>query len=69
MAEKITNRDWLVQKLIDMSDEEFADKVCGSELWSCKDCMENKINTYGYCQDCQEGFHKWLQQERGEDGK
>ena len=65
MAE-MTNREWLVQKLIDMSDDEFADSVCGSELWSCDDCADNKINNYSYCQGCQEEFRKWLQQEHKE---
>lgn len=47
-----------------MSDEEFADRVCGNgEVWSCDDCVNNKINDYAFTQDCYERFHKWLQQE------
>ena len=65
----MTNRQWLMWKLIDMSDDEFADNVCDSKLWSCKDCRENKINDYGYCQGCREEFHKWLNQEHKEEEK
>ena len=64
MAKEMTNRKWFMQKLIDMPDNEFANIVCDSELWSCNDCRENKINNYGYCQGCREDFCKWLQQER-----
>ena len=69
MPKEKTNRGWLTQKLINMSDDEFADIVCGSELWSCDDCRKNKINNYGYCQGCKEEFCKWLQQGYDEDGK
>jgi hypothetical protein len=49
-----------------MNDEEFADRVCGNgSVWSCDDCIENKVN--GVCgKDCQENFHEWLKQEHKE---
>lgn len=60
----MTNRQWLIWKLIDMSDEEFADRVCGNrEVWSCDECVDNKINDYACQQDCHERFHEWLKQE------
>lgn len=59
----MTNRQWLIWQLIDMSDEEFADKVCGSDLWSCDDCIKNTTTDYGYCQGCREEFSEWLKQE------
>jgi hypothetical protein len=60
----MTNRQWLIWQLIDMSDEEFADRVCGNrEVWSCDDCVKNKVNDVS-CQGCEEKFHKWLKQER-----
>ncbi len=64
----MTNREWLIWKLIDMPDEEFADRVCGnSDVWSCDDCIENKVN--GVCgRDCEENFHEWLKQEHKEHG-
>jgi hypothetical protein len=62
----MTNRQWLIWQLIDMSDEEFADRVCGNrEVWSCDDCVKNKVNNVS-CQGCEEKFHKWLQQEHKE---
>jgi hypothetical protein len=62
----MTNRQWLIWQLIDMSDEEFADRVCGnSGVWSCDECIENKRN--GVCgRNCQENFHEWLKQEHKE---
>ena len=61
----MTNRERLIWKLIDMSDEEFADRVCGNrEVWSCDDCVENKIkNDYAWHQSCRERFYEWLKQE------
>lgn len=58
----MTNRQWLIWRLIDMSDEEFAEGICGnSELWSCDDCIDNKIT---YCTNgCCKKFHEWLKQE------
>lgn len=68
----MTNRQWLIWKLIDMSDEEFADRVCGQRnVWWCDDCVENKI-TYPCSHDCYKRFHEWLKQEYKEcvqDGK
>jgi hypothetical protein len=63
----MTNRQWLIWKLIDMPDKEFADRVCSNNraVWSCEDCIENKVNDV-CCQDCEEKFHKWLQQEHKE---
>jgi hypothetical protein len=64
----MTNRQWLIWKLIDMSDEEFADRVCGNrEVWSCYECVDNKINDYACQQDCHERFRKWLKQEHSND--
>lgn len=61
---KMTNREWLMLKMIDMSDDEFADRVCGRrEVWSCNDCAENKIV---YAQCCRKKFHEWLKQEHEE---
>lgn len=60
----MTNRQWLIWELIDMSDEEFADRVCGHRVvWSCDDCAENKI-IFG--QSCRKKFHEWLKQEHKE---
>ena len=59
----MTNRQWLIWQMIDMSDEEFADSVCGQRnVWSCDDCVDNKI-TYACSHDCYKRFHKWLKQE------
>lgn len=62
----MTNRQWLIWKLIDMSDEEFANRLCGNRIvWSCDDCVNNKVN--GACGgDCEKRFHEWLQQEHKE---
>lgn len=59
----MTNRQWIIQKLIDMSDEEFADRLCGKRnVWSCDECVENKVN--GACtRYCEEHFREWLKQE------
>jgi len=64
----MTNRQWLIWKLIDMSDEEFADRVCGQRnVWSCDDCVDNEI-TYATPHDCYKRFHEWLKQEhKGDD--
>jgi len=62
----MTNKQWLIWRLIDMSDEEFADRVCGQrDVWSCGDCLHNEINDYPGCQDCRERLHEWLKQEAG----
>lgn len=64
----MTNRQRLIWKLIDMSDEEFAEGICGnSELWSCDDCKKQGVNDYA-CDGCEEKFHDWLKQEHKEDG-
>ena len=63
----MTNRQWLIWRLIDMSDEEFADRICGEKrmVWSCDDCVKNKV--YDACDgDCEKRFHEWLQQEHKE---
>lgn len=58
----MTNRQWFIWKLIDMSDEEFADRICGEKnIWSCDDCVDNKISYP--CQDCNKRFYEWLKQE------
>lgn len=51
-----------------MSDEEFAEGICGNgELWSCDDCKEQGVNDYG-CDGCEEKFHAWLKMEHKENG-
>ena len=62
----MTNRQWLIWRLIDMPDEEFADRVCGNnDVWSCDDCIENEVNRV--CgRDCEKNFHEWLMQEHKE---
>ena len=59
----MTNRQWLIWQMIDMTEEEFADRICGNgSVWSCDDCIDNKVN--GVCgRDCQTIFHEWLKQE------
>ena len=58
----MTNRQWLIWQLIDMPDDEFADKVCGyKEVWSCEDCEENKIKPM--VDGCRKKLHEWLKQE------
>ena len=62
----MTNKQWLIWRLIDMSDREFADRVCGNrEVWSCDDCVKNKVNDVS-CQGCEEKFYEWLKQEHKE---
>lgn len=62
----MTNRQWMMWKLIDMTDEEFA------KTGHCE-CIYYKHDSDGdYCPDdcqhkCDEGNVKWLQQEH-EDG-
>jgi hypothetical protein len=55
----MTNRQWLIWQLIDMSDEEFADRLNGLG-WFCTICS-------GECghgaKDCRQKFVDWLQQE------
>jgi predicted RNA-binding Zn-ribbon protein involved in translation (DUF1610 family) len=64
----MTNREWLIWQLIDMSDEEFAEGICGNgELWSCDDCRRHGVNDHG-CTGCEEKFHAWLKQEHKGDG-
>ena len=62
----MTNRQWLIWQLIDMSDEEFANRLCGNRIvWSCDDCVKNKVNDV--CSgDCEEKLHEWLKQEHKE---
>jgi hypothetical protein len=61
----MTNRQWLIWKMIDMSDDEFADRVCGhKEVWSCNDCAENKIKPMN--NGCRKKFQEWLKQEHKE---
>jgi hypothetical protein len=58
----MTNRQWLIWELIDMSDEEFANRICGKRnVWWCDDCIDNKIS-YPY-QDCNKKLYEWLKQE------
>ena len=62
----MTNRQWLIWQLIDMSDDEFADRVCGQgNVWWCDDCVNNKI-TYPSSHDCYKKFHEWLKQKHKE---
>lgn len=62
----MTNRQWFIWRLIDMSDEEFAEGICGNgEVWSCDDCRRYGVNDCG-CDGCEEKFHAWLKQEHKE---
>jgi hypothetical protein len=66
----MTNRQWLIWQLIDMSDEEFADaigSVCGSGtmLWSCRDCKRHGVNK-NESSDCEDKLREWLKQEHKE---
>ena len=39
-----------------MSDEEFADRLCGKRnVWSCDDCVDNEI-TYPCSHECYKNF-------------
>ncbi len=63
----MTNRQWLMWKLIDMSDEEFARVVSFDCIYMISD-KDSKIcppdDSCGGC--CREGRVKWLKQEHVE---
>jgi hypothetical protein len=66
----MTNRQWLILRLIDMPDEEFADaigSVCGTgiTLWSCRDCKRHGVNELS-SSDCEVRLREWLKQEHEE---
>jgi hypothetical protein len=59
----MTNRQWLIWQLIDMSDEEFAEGICeNGELWSCRDCKRHGVNK-NESSDCEDKLREWLKQE------
>lgn len=58
---EMTNRQWLIWQLIDMSDEEFARMLNGHGLgWFCDICTIYDCNDYN---GCEKEFIKWLQKD------
>ena len=55
----MTNRQWLIWQLIDMSDEKFA-QMLSRHGWFCDICTVYDCNDYN---DCEKEFIKWLRQE------
>ena len=60
----MTNRQWLMWQLIDMSDEELAVKMNGRG-WFCDICPKRDRC---YMANCEKEFIKWLKQEHVERG-
>lgn len=58
----MTNRQWLIWKLIDMSDERLAVKMNGRG-WFCDICPKSDRC---YVADCDTEFIMWLQREHKE---
>lgn len=62
----MTNRQWLIWQLIDMSDEEFNDRICGNrDFWLCTDCVKYGVNDHD-CDGCENVLYEWLKQEHKE---
>lgn len=58
----MTNRQWLMWQLIDMSDEEFARVVSFDCIYMIR-CNDSKICPDSCGENCREGRVKWLKQE------
>jgi hypothetical protein len=62
----MTNRQWLIWQLIDMSDEQFAFAVNGVK---CTEMLEGGLCHTGCGFKCDEGHKAWLNQEHVESGE
>jgi hypothetical protein len=66
----MTNRQWLIWRLIDMSDEELAENTWQLDFFDCIKCKNGDMSfgCHEEPEECRKRYKKWLQQEHVESG-